>query len=72
VHFITKFYYVTVYIVPYNILVLIAVQCSRSVPLASLRQDEIGTPYRIIADEGTLETGLVALQHRDTTIEVLQ
>lgn len=32
-------------------------------------QDEIGTPYRIIADEGTLETGIVALQDRDTTTQ---
>ena len=36
----------------------------------SYRQDEIGTPYRIMADENTLQTGIVGLQHRDTTVKV--
>ncbi|KAL5473239.1 hypothetical protein EMCRGX_G027696 [Ephydatia muelleri] len=30
-------------------------------------QDEAGTPYRVIADESSLETGIVSLQDRDTT-----
>ena len=38
--------------------------------MAFSRQDEIGTPYRIIADESTLKTGVISLQHRDTTVEV--
>jgi glycyl-tRNA synthetase (class II) len=29
-------------------------------------EDEMGTPYRIIVDEKTLETGILALQDRDT------
>ena len=36
------------------------------------RQDEVGTPYRIIVDEKTLETGIVSLQDRDTSAVVLQ
>ena len=34
------------------------------------REDEMGTPYHIIVDEKTLETGIVALQDRDTTAVV--
>lgn len=34
------------------------------------RQDEAGTPYRVIADESSLETGIVSLQDRDTTASV--
>lgn len=30
----------------------------------------MGTPYHIIVDEKTLETGIVALQDRDTTAVV--
>ncbi len=36
----------------------------------SFRQNEIGTPYCIIADGGTLETGIVALHDRNTTVQV--
>ncbi|XP_064406157.1 glycine--tRNA ligase-like isoform X2 [Halichondria panicea] len=32
-------------------------------------QDELGTPYRVITEAGTLETGIVTLQGRDTTGE---
>ncbi len=38
--------------------------------LPSYRQDELGTPYRVITEAGTLETGIVTLQGRDTTGEV--
>ena len=34
------------------------------------REDEMGTPYHIIVDEKTLETGILALQDRDTTAMV--
>ena len=34
------------------------------------RQNEMGTPYRVLADEGLLESGVVRLQDRDTTIQV--
>ncbi len=34
------------------------------------RHDEMGTPFRVIADQSTLESGTVLLQDRDTTIEV--
>ena len=30
----------------------------------------MGTPYRVLANEGTLESGVVRIQDRDTTIEV--
>ena len=30
----------------------------------------MGTPYRVIADVGMLESGVVRLQDRDTTIQV--
>ena len=30
----------------------------------------MGTPYRVIADAGMLESGVVGLQDRDTTIQV--
>ena len=30
----------------------------------------MGTPYRVLADEGLLESGVVRLQDRDTTIQV--
>ena len=30
----------------------------------------MGTPYRVLADEGMLESGVVRLQDRDTTIQV--
>ena len=36
----------------------------------SLRQDECGTPYRVIADEATLESGVVSVQERNTTAQV--
>ena len=39
-------------------------------PHALHRQDEVGTPYRIIADDGSLETGIISLQDRDTTASV--
>lgn len=32
-----------------------------------ITQDEAGTPYRVIADESSLETGIVSLEDRDTT-----
>ena len=41
--------------------------CAQSPPT---REDEMGTPYHIIVDEKTLETGIVALQDRDTTAVV--
>ena len=34
------------------------------------RQNEMGTPYCVVADEKVLETGIVRLQDRDTTIQV--
>ena len=34
------------------------------------RHNEMGTPYRVIADAGMLESGVVGLQDRDTTIQV--
>lgn len=36
------------------------------------RQDEVGTPFRILGTEKTLEAGTVMLQDRDTTLEVSQ
>ena len=30
----------------------------------------MGTPYRVVADAGMLESGVVGLQDRDTTIQV--
>ena len=35
--------------------------------VVSSREDEVGTPYHIIVDEKTLETGIVSLQDRDTS-----
>ena len=35
-----------------------------------IREDEMGTPYRIIVDEKTLEAGILALQDRDTAAMV--
>ena len=37
---------------------------------STYRQNEMGTPYRVLADEGMLESGVVRLQDRDTTIQV--
>lgn len=34
------------------------------------RQNEVGTPYCIFADQSTLESGIVALQDRDTVVQV--
>ena len=34
------------------------------------RQDEIGTPFRVLGSSKTLEKGTVGLQDRDTTVEV--
>ena len=34
------------------------------------REGEVGTPYHIIVDEKTLETGIVSLQDRDTSAVV--
>lgn len=34
------------------------------------RQDEIGTPFRILGNSMTLETGTVTLENRDATIKV--
>ena len=38
--------------------------------LDTYRHNEMGTPYRVIADAGMLESGVVGLQDRDTTIQV--
>ena len=38
--------------------------------MQSGRQDEMGTPFRIIASDETLDTGTVFLQDRDTTVGV--
>lgn len=34
-----------------------------------MTQDECGTPYRVIADEATLESGIVSVQERNTTAQ---
>ena len=37
---------------------------------AHIRENEVGTPYHIIVDEKTLETGILSLQDRDTSAMV--